>query len=132
MRTYQNTCESCGATIAAMTEAEPGTALCFPCANGSLAEPNLVFVGLDTETIDDALQGVVLDLDAFGFVPDGDDYFDDSRIVDYASHHGVPVADLWAAYEWRALLARTGILADVESYIENAHADAYAIHATLD
>jgi len=78
----------------------------------------LLFVGLDTLTIDDGAQGVVLDLSSVGFTPDGDDFFDDSDLHALATEHGVSLADLWAAYQWRQSLLRAGVLADVERMVE--------------
>lgn len=78
----------------------------------------LVFVGTDTDTVEDGSQGVVFDLAAIGFDPDGDTYFDEVRIINLSEKHGVPVADLWAAYQWRESLLRAGVLADVERMVE--------------
>lgn len=82
----------------------------------------LLFVGLDTLTIDDGAQGVVLDLSAVGFTPDGDDFADDSDLHALASEYGVSLADLWAAYQWRESLLRAGVLADVERFVEQVMA----------
>ena len=73
MRTYENTCQDCGTTIAAMAEAEPGTSLCFPCATGS-SKPNLVFVNLDTDTVEDlAGDAFVIDTETAALTFDPDD-----------------------------------------------------------
>jgi len=59
-----------------------------------------MFVGLDTGTIESCdSSSRIVDLDAVEYVPDGDDYADDSRVIDLATDHGVPVAELWAAYK---------------------------------
>lgn len=59
-----------------------------------------MFVGLDTGTIESCdSSSRIVDLDAVEYVPDGDDYADDVRVIDLAREHGVPVADLWAAYK---------------------------------
>ena len=59
----------------------------------------LVFVSWDTGIIDRCDSDVVIvDLEAVGYVPDGDDYLDSGRVEELARVHGVPVADLWAAY----------------------------------
>ena len=128
MRTYENTCQDCGTTIAAMAEAEPGTSLCFPCATGS-SKPNLVFVNLDTDTVEDlAGDAFVIDTETAALT------FDEIDTLDAAHHYGaynvvsglfdaaaaivrrvgVPFADLWAAYEWRRDMETAGILADIE------------------
>lgn len=85
-------------------------------------ETNLVFVCTRTGTIDgiDSSSRVV-DLDACGFVPDGDDYIDDTDVIELAESHGVPVSDLWAAYQWRRAMETAGILADVEDYVVRLH-----------
>ena len=62
----------------------------------------LVFVSWDTGIIDRCDSDVVIvDLEAVGYVPDGDEYLDSGRVEELAREHGVPVADLWAAYQWR-------------------------------
>lgn len=67
----------------------------------------LVFVGLETGTIDGIDSSArVVDLDACGFVPDGDEWADDVTIMGLAETSGVPFADLWAAYEWRRAFDR--------------------------
>ena len=82
-------------------------------------ERRLVYVGLDTGTIDGDSTARIVDLDAVEYVPDGDDYADDSRVIDLATDHGVPVAELWAAYQWRESIVRAGSMADVERFLEN-------------
>jgi hypothetical protein len=69
--------------------------------NDSLhSESNLVFVSWDTGIIDRCDSDVVIvDLEAVGYVPDGDDHLDSGRVEELARDHGVPVADLWAAYK---------------------------------
>lgn len=78
----------------------------------------LVFVGVETGTIDGIDSSArVVNLDSCGFVPDGDDWADDVTILNLAESHGVPVSDLWAAWEWRRDMVTAGILADVEDYV---------------
>jgi len=77
----------------------------------------LVFVGSDTDTVEDGSQGVVFDLAATGYVADGDTYFDEVRIINLSEKHGVPLADLWSAYQWRESLLRAGVLAEVERMV---------------
>lgn len=63
-------------------------------------ERRLVFVSWDTGIIDRCDSDVVIvDLEAVGYVPDGDDYLDSGRVEELAREHGVSVADLWAAYK---------------------------------
>lgn len=72
-------------------------------------ETNLVFVCTRTGTIDGIDSSArVVDLDACGFVPDGDDWTDDVTIQNLAETSGVPVADLWAAYQREKLRAGDG------------------------
>ena len=81
-------------------------------------ERRLVFVSWDTGIIDRCDSDVVIvDLEAVGYVPDGDDYLDSGRVEELAREHGVPVADLWAAYQWRQNLRSAGVLDDVEKYV---------------
>ena len=78
--------------------------------------PRLVYVGLDTGTIDGDSTARIVDLDAVEYVPDGDDYADDSRVIDLATDHGVPVADLWAAYKReQRIVAVLGGIYDTDS-----------------
>ena len=103
----------------------------------------LVFVGVETGTIDGIdSSACVVDLDSCGFVPDGDDWADDVTILNLAESHGVPVSDLWAAWEWRRHhqgnvavadlwaayywrrdIETAGILADVEDYVVRLHGE---------
>lgn len=103
----------------------------------------LVFVGLETGTIDGIDSSArVVDLDACDYVPDGDDWADDVTIQNLAETCGVPVADLWAAYEWRRHhqgnvavadlwaayywrrdMETAGILTDVEDYVVRLHGE---------
>ena len=63
-------------------------------------ETNLMFVGVETGTIDACDSSArVVDISATGFVADGDDYVDDLEIMNLAESDGVPVAELWAAYK---------------------------------
>ena len=65
-------------------------------------ERRLVFVGWETSTVDacgNGKESYVIDLDDCGYVIDGDDWHDDAVISELARDHGVPVADLWAAYK---------------------------------
>ena len=72
-----------------------------------MTTPNLLFVGLRTGTIDGCdSSSRIVDLDSAGFVADGDDYVDDIRIMAVAETDGVPVSELWAAYEWRRAFDR--------------------------
>lgn len=76
---------------------------------------HLLFVGLDTGTIDDAGQGVVVDLDEVDYIPDGDDFVDDIHLMAIGSAHGVPVADLVEAYRReRRVIASIGCVFDVD------------------
>ena len=85
---------------------------------------NLMFVGLETGTIDVCDSSArVVDISSTGFVADGDDYVDDIDILNLAESDGVPVADLWAAYEWRRAMVTAGILADVEHYVVRLHGE---------
>ena len=125
MRTYENTCADCGDTVAAMSEPEPGSSLCYSCATGT-PETRLVFVNLDTDTVEDLAH------DVFVIDPNATKISDaDREILETADHYGaftdeareivrrvgVPFADLWAAYEWRRDMETAGILADVEDYV---------------
>jgi hypothetical protein len=85
-------------------------------------ERRLVFVGWETSTVDacgNGKESYVIDLDDCGYVIDGDDWHDDAVISELARDHGVPVADLWAAYQWRESIVRAGSMADVERFLEN-------------
>ena len=65
-------------------------------------ERRLAFVGWETSTVDACGNGeesYVIDLDDCGYVIDGDDWHDDAVISELARDHGVPVAELWAAYK---------------------------------
>lgn len=83
----------------------------------------LVFVGLDTDTVDCGIQGVVLNLDEMGYEPNGDDYFDESEITAMAQKHGVTIEQLWQAYTWQQGLVQDGVIGEVERFIENLYAD---------
>lgn len=107
MRTYANRCTDCGDTVAAMSEPEPGTALCYSCATGT-PETRLVFVNLDTDTVEDcAHETFVIDpntaamTDAEREILETADHYgtftDDAREI--IRRIGVPLADLWAAYK---------------------------------
>jgi hypothetical protein len=67
------------------------------------SKPRFALVCLDTWQIETFAGPVRLvninDLAGDEYVPDGDDYTDDSRVIDLATDHGVPVAELWAAYK---------------------------------
>ena len=84
----------------------------------------LVFVGLLTDTIDDACQGVVVDLDRIDFAPD-DDYFDEARLTAVALSDGVPVADLFESYQReRRVIESLGCVFDVD---DDGHVRAQAV-----
>lgn len=83
----------------------------------------LVYVGLDTYTIDGADQGVIVNLDECDFVPDGDDYADETVIDDLARTNGVAVEDLWSAYVWRRSLVEGGAIGEVEAFVERWYSD---------
>ena len=81
-------------------------------------ETNLMFVRVETATIETCDSSArVVDIGATGFVADGDDYVDDLEILNLAESDGVPVAELWAAYQWRENLRAAGILDDVEKHV---------------
>jgi len=91
-------------------------------------EPNLVFVDCDTDTVEE-IGGVsfVIDTETAVLSPDERQLLDDA--YQYGSFGdnataiirrvGVPVADLWAAYQWRESIVRAGSMADVERFLEN-------------
>lgn len=81
----------------------------------------LVFVGLDTDTVDCGGQGVVLNLDEMDYEPSGDDYFDESEITTMAQQHGVTIEELWQAYTWKQGLVQDGLMATVERFVENLY-----------
>jgi len=88
--------------------------------------PNLVFVSLDTGTVEDSAgDGFVIDTETAELSPaeldvlDAADQFgsfgDDAAAI--VRRVGVSVADLWAAYKWRDTLRRAGLLKSVEKFI---------------
>jgi hypothetical protein len=89
-------------------------------------EPNLVFVALDTDTVEEVCaDSFVIDTDTAELSPDEVETlgvadqlgtFGDAAAA-IVRRVGVPVADLWAAYQWRQNLRSAGVLDDVEKYV---------------
>lgn len=94
-------------------------------------ETNLVFVDLNTDTVADCAGAFVIDPDTADLAPgeidvlDAADHFgtftDEAR--DIVRRVGVPVSNLWAAYQWRRAMETAGILVDVEDYVVRLHGE---------
>lgn len=124
--------------------------MCYSCATGT-PETRLVFVNLDTDTVEDcAHETFVIDpntaamTDAEREILETADHYgtftDEAREIvrrvgvpfadlwaayEWRRHHqgNVAVADLWSAYYWRRDMETAGILADVEDYVVRLHGE---------
>lgn len=92
--------------------------------------PRLIFQTVDTDTCEEITADSFV-IDVAGIHPD------DAAVLDECDHYGtltdagraivreigVPVAELWTAYQWRESLRRDGVLGEIENNVVRVYED---------